>query len=387
MKFIETGHTWQRVPDDFTLLEQGSWRTADKKRFGAVRKIYLIVKRRSVLPLDGPVLAVYTLPEGTEIKYEEKVSIVTKRLDVISTSVQRTITSKLASELSTKLSAELGLFPLPISAKGSAEAQSKVASEFTEALTAQVSGTSSFEVTNLEEFTKSVTLKAPGKLSPPLRYYFFLPVYVCHWDIYLYRQETLEFTYQSKLLIWKERVDDRYSPEDLKMPLARVVFYEPQNDFPSLGTEPFEPDVPDGAKVTIEPLSEPCPSVRYEDAISLEDLAAAAFPATQEEKELGRAARAKMPKKKSHKDRFLDNLRLAGDEERTARGGAKKGGSSKAGLERRTWAAVDKSSGGARKGGVTARGPKSGSSAAKVSGRGGGARSGGGGRKGGGSKG
>ena len=198
-QFIVTDYSWQRVPDDFSLIDAESWKTPVKKRFGAVRKVYLIVKTKSVDTVDGPVLLRRTLPEGTEIKNERKVSVVTKRIDTISTSIQKTITSKLSSELSTKLNAELGLFPVPGSAKVSGEIQTKIAAEFTATLATQVSTTRSFEVTNLEELTSSVTLKVPGKESPPRKYYFFLPVHICHWDIYLYQQETLEFTYKTKL--------------------------------------------------------------------------------------------------------------------------------------------------------------------------------------------
>ena len=69
--------------------------------------------------------------------------VVTKRIDTISTSVQKTITSKLSSELSTKLNAELGLFPVPGSAKASGEIESKITAEFTTALANQLSTTMS----------------------------------------------------------------------------------------------------------------------------------------------------------------------------------------------------------------------------------------------------
>ena len=167
--FTIVEHAWLRVPDDFSLVDQAAWKTSTKKRFGAVRKVYLILKRKSVEPLNGPILLRRTLPEGAEIKYERKVSVVTKRIDAISASVQRTISSKLASELSTKLNAELGLFPVPGLAKIGGEVQSKITAEFASVLTTYVSSTRSFEVTNLEEFTSSVSLKTPGKQSPSLK--------------------------------------------------------------------------------------------------------------------------------------------------------------------------------------------------------------------------
>lgn len=308
-QYIVADYSWQRVPDDFSLIEPESWTTSVKRRFGAVRKIYLIVKKKSVDTIDGPVLLRRTLPEGTEIKNERKVSVVTKRIDTISTSVQKTITSKLSSELSTKLNAELGLFPVPGSAKISGEIQGKIAAEFTTALTNQVSNTRSFEVTNLEELTSSVTLKLPANNSPLKKYYFFLPVHTCHWDIYLYQQETLEFTYKTKFWYWNKRENEKHSLEDLKVPLARLVFYEPTDDpFPSLQMDPFTSAVVDGSKVTVEELKEPCPTVTPDDENSLHDLAITAFPVSREEEEIKRAARAKAPPKKSRKDRIIDNL-------------------------------------------------------------------------------
>jgi hypothetical protein len=377
-EFIITDYTWQRVPDDFSLIEPESWKTPTKKRFGAVRKIYLIVKRRSVGTLNGPVLLPRTLPEGTEIKYEKKVSIVTKRIDTISTSVQKTITSKLSSELSTKLNAELGLFPVPVSAKVSGEVQSKIAAEFTTALTTQVSGTQSFEVTNLAEFTSSISLKAPSKQSPPLKYYFFLPVYTCYWDIYLYQQETLEFTYRSKLWFFKERQDEKYASQDLKVPLARIVFYEPVDDFPSLELDPFKPDVVDGSKVMVEKLNDPCPSVNYHEENSLQDLAAAAFPVTSEEEDIRRAVRAELPKKPTRKDKIVGNLKRStggarpskgayrGAAKGGAKGGAKRTGASRgASKSRGSYAGHVRSAGSSRKGasGRSGSGTKGGSKA------------------------
>ena len=330
-QYIVTDNSWQRVPDDFSLIDPESWKTSVRQRFGAVRKIYLIVKKRSVDTIDGPILLRRTLPEDTEIKNERKISVVTKRIDTISTSVQKTITSKLSSELSTKLNAELGLFPVPGSAKVSGEIQSKIAAEFTTALSNQLATTRSFEVTNLEELTSSVTLKLPSKEKPPRKYYFFLPVHTCHWDIYLYQQETLEFTYKTKLWYWNKRENEKHSLEDLKVPLARLVFYEPEDDpFPSLQMDPFTPAVVDGSKVTVEELKEPCPTVEPDDENSLQDLAITAVPVTKEEQEIKRAVRAQAPTQRSRKDRIIDNLSRAGAKGGAARRASKKGAAKRA---------------------------------------------------------
>ncbi len=306
--FTVTGYTWLKVPDDFTLVEQENWKTPIKKRFGAVRKIFLVVKRRSVHTQKGPILLERTLPEGADIKYERKLSVITKRVDNIASSVQRTISTKLASELSTRLNAQLGLFPVPVSAKVSGEVQSKISTEFTTSLTSELSGTQSFEVTNLDEFTSSVSLKTPSKQTPPQKYFFFLPVRLTRWDIYLYKQESLEFTYQSKWLIWNERQGEKYASQDLKVPLAGISFYEPQDDFPSFEVDPFEPDVTDAAEVTVGALNEACPQINYQEIMTLHDLAAAAFPATREEEEIRRAIRVRLPPKTTRKDRVVDNL-------------------------------------------------------------------------------
>ena len=307
-QFVTVDASWPRTPDDLSLLDPESWKTATKNRFGALRKTFLVVEKKSLDTINGPILLTRTLPAGTDVKYERKVSLVTKRIDTILISVQKTISSKLASELSTKLNAELGLFPVPGSAKISTEAQSKISTEFTEALSTQVTDSRSFEVSNLEEFTSSITLKLPGKESPPLKYYFFLPVYTCCWEIYLYRQETLEFTYGNKLWFWKERKNEKYGSEDLRVPLARLTFYEPADDFPSLQLDGFKPDVADGTKILVEPLTEPCPSTIYKEKTSLRELAAAAFPVSKEEEKIHRAVHSKLPKKKSREDQIAEKL-------------------------------------------------------------------------------
>lgn len=306
-EFRVTGHTWLKVPDDFVLLDPDIWKTKSKKLFGAVRKVYLVVWSESVFTKKGPSILERTLPKDAEVKFEKKVSLVTKKTDIISGSVQRTISSKLSSEITTKLSSELGLLPV-ISGKLTAELQSKISAEFTDALTTQLAGTQSYEVTNLQEFTSSVSVKMPDNQSPLHKYHLFLPVRSRRWDIYLFRQEALEFRYATKWLFWNERQDERYSLEEVRLPLARINFFEPQDDFPSLAVDPYDPDVSDAAEVSVELLTDSYPTYAYPDTKTLQDLAAVAFPENDKEKEVGRAVRAKLPAKRSKKDRLVEEL-------------------------------------------------------------------------------
>jgi hypothetical protein len=274
---------WRRVPDDFSLYEQKNW-DRQGNRFRAARKLFLVVKNRSTSTFDGPVLFDRTLPKDADIKIERKQSIVRKNTIQIGSSLQTAISTKLASEVSSKVGADLGLIPLLSKAKISGELATKISGEFTAELTKQVTGTSAYEVTSADEITSSMSLKTAGQDGAVHKYHFFLPVWRHTWDIYLYSQETFELTYRRNMLLQKVRDSFKHETWDLRLPLARITFYEPQDDLPSFHPAPYKPDVADASTITIDRLTDPMPNAAPASQMGFTEIASLAFPVTKDER-------------------------------------------------------------------------------------------------------
>lgn len=305
-------YMWFKVPDDLVLCDRSNWASLGNDRYGMVRKLFVVVARKGTHTEDGPVLFERTLPVGSEIKYERKQSVITKNTVSINTSVQRTVTTRLASEISSKLNADIGLCPISPTAKATTGLESKLSAEFTDILTTNLSGVKSYEISKAEEFTSSLTLKTPAQFDSLQKYYFFLPVWRWDWDIYLYSQELLEFSYRKSWVL--RRVRDSYAHDNqlLKLPLARLSFYEPQDDFPSMRSTPFSGPVADPGIIVAEPLdlasASACPHLTDRDQMSLKDFAEIAFPVSKKEKAQARRVKPKLLQKRTPKDDFVDRV-------------------------------------------------------------------------------
>jgi hypothetical protein len=279
-----TSIQWCKSPDDFSLSARDGWSHLGANRYRAVRNHFLILQRKSTHSKTGPIIFERKLPSGAEIRHERKRSVVTKQNHLITSHIQKTVATKLLSEVGAQATAEISFLP-PV-AKVQATSLSKISSEFFESLVAGLSETHSYEVVSTDEVMSSFSLRVPdGEPNKKNTYYFYLPVWLWQWDIYLFRQEVLEFTYRRSKLLWRRREDIRYFCNDTKLPIAQVQFYEPENGL-SVDSARFEPEVPDAHVISILPLANPCATTIKLGSPTLESFLPIAFPTSKKEKTL-----------------------------------------------------------------------------------------------------
>src|SRR5205085_9776946 len=136
-------------------------------------------------------------------------------------------------------------------------------------LTRHRSGTQSYEVTNQEEFKRSISLKSAGvgTVAGKIDYYLYLHLWPIIWDVYLYSEETVSLTYRKTWLWQQVRESIDYKLTVFKQPLAQLSFYEPMDEIVSVDESIYTPEVKDATKITISPRTTSLPDAYNSDQL------------------------------------------------------------------------------------------------------------------------
>lgn len=297
-----------RIPSDEALEEQSGWTSLGDGTYSAIRFHVLVVRQRDRSIVKGPALKVLNLPGWSEYKVERKNARIVKNTGTIQESIQETVTTKLAQEVTQKVAAEIGVTGVLPSAKLSNEVQLKSGAELTEAVQRGLTHTRSYEVQNSEEITRSVSYKSDGTSRPALSLHFYLGLWPWRWDFYLLKAEYLRLRYANPWY-WRDvRKTITETVAEPKLPLFRAVFYEPQDEF-SISEGSHTPDITDdGDEVAIAPLADAIGQSGCPAGTPLQELARRAFPVTREEK---KQKKRKVAKKASARGRILFKGRMA----------------------------------------------------------------------------
>jgi DNA-binding protein HU-beta len=277
---------WLQIPPENVLEERSRWRSLGNKTFSTVRFHILVRKNRDKKLVNGPLIKELKLPGGAEYQVAQKKVHIVKHSDTIQQSIQETVTTKLAQEVAQKIASEIGSNGVLASAKLASEVRTKSGLELTEAVQESLTVTRSYEIEDSKEITQSVTWKAgtDGNVRPSITLRFYLGLWRWNWDVYLYKVEYLRLRYE-KNWVWPDvrKTISEVSAEP-KLPLFRVSFYEPQDEF-SMSEGSYVPDINDeGDEVRIEPLPDHIQRTSCPTGASLESLARLAFPVTKQER-------------------------------------------------------------------------------------------------------
>jgi hypothetical protein len=288
-----------RNPSDRLLELRSGWRKSKNDMYAAVQSLIVAVRRRDKGPLRGPPVWVKNFPAGSEFSIQDKKALVTKRIGELQVSIQETATTKFAGEILTKVIAEVGFTGALPTAKTLGELQAKAGVELSESVQTRLAHKRSFELDTSREITSSTTYRPSGgrPKGKPGRLLFYLELWPWRWDFYVYRVQYLQLQYKSSWL-WRDvRETISETHIDLREPLFRLRFYEPQEDY-SFTDEDYIPDVAleDVHAIKVEALHDPMPDVPRPIGPTLQDLARIAFPVTKAEKETARTRRV-TPKK------------------------------------------------------------------------------------------
>lgn len=332
---------WVITPDDMTLATMSGWQHLGNNRYRAVRAHILVDKYREDFPKTGPLVHEQVLPAGSEFKIEQKQIIVRKNISTFSSSIHRALSTKVSAEVASKIGNELSFSMKGPAGKSGGEFSTRFGTEFTESLSGDLSSVKSFEIESTEEFVRSLVLKAPEQgAAEQTKYFFYLPLWVWRWDLYLYKLEVVELTYRKNWLWQQIRESVNSTSHDVRVPLAQILFYEPL-DAPSVVSGSYTPDVPDAGEVVIRPSLGVCPIANNHDAMTLEAFVPVAFPQTRVEKRESRRAVALVAgTKKSPSTRVIERLETVSQ---ASKGSGKGGGKKDAGKRSATGRVISKS--------------------------------------------
>jgi hypothetical protein len=287
--------TWMRVPSDLMLTDQNNWKSLGGNEYSAVRAHLLLVRRRAPSTKKGPTLRHLELPGGVKYSLEHKKLTVIKQTQTIEETIQSTVASKLTSEFGKKVTGQAGFDKGLPTAVLNDETSIKFGSELTDSLQKTLATTKAYEVQYSEEITRSITLEAHNSKKPlkPLDLFFYTDLWPWSWDVYLHRIEYLKLAYQ-KRWYWSD-VRNTLEPltSDVKSPLFRASYYEPQDEC-SIAEGTYKPEVEEDEGLRIEVLNGSYPKFDPLTSPTLEELAKLAFPVTKEEKSVARKAKPKL---------------------------------------------------------------------------------------------
>lgn len=304
-----TKKDWIITPDDMTLATPSGWENLGRNRYRAIRAHILIDKYREDFSKTGPVVHEQVLPAGSEFKIEQKQIIVRKNINTFSNSIHRALSTKISAEVAAKIGNELGFSAKGLAGKTSNEISTKFGTEVTESLSGDFSTIKSFEIESTEEFVRSLVLKVPEQGTvEKIKYFFYLPLWVWRWDLYLYKIEIVELTYRKNWLWQQIRESVHPVSYDVKIPLAQIMFYEPL-DTPSVEPGIYTPEVKDAGEVLIRPVPGVCPVANNEDVMPLESFVPIAFPQNKVERADSRRAGALVAgAKKTPSSKIIERL-------------------------------------------------------------------------------
>lgn len=235
--------------------------------------------------MKGPPFAKVEMPGGSKLRIDDKTVLIVNQLHEIQEVIQETVASKFSTEIVAKLALEAGV-GVWLLGKLLSEIRSKSVEELTDAVQTSVARKRCFQVQITREITHSVELPPrAGRRRKPRILNFYLYLWPWEWDFYLYRVRYLRLRHRRNWL-WKQ-VSDTISTAsvELKWPLFRMRYYEPQDKY-SVKEGEYKPDVPetDANDVRTESFSGEISNIRFPSGQSLEDLALAAFPVSRKEK-------------------------------------------------------------------------------------------------------
>ena len=291
------------LPPEANLESRAGWRQLGKDVYYAERRIVLLVKTRRDEAVDGPSLYSATYPAGTKYSFSVKNVVASKNVESVQRTAELTITNTLSAEFLSKQNFGTGASVTGPSMSFGQEASQKISSELSTAAKDALSVTSSFEIQNTEEITRSAEVQdgaAPSGGSP-FDVHLYLKLYEWHFDFYLVRLDQLTLEYKNRWyglgLLDPVRRKISSSSDPKALPLFRLRLYEPIEGL-SLAKGPYHPAVgmDDSMSVHVEPLTDPAPPYSLRDVPDLETLARSAFPKTAEERRI--ASRKAAPKKK-----------------------------------------------------------------------------------------
>ncbi|HLH36223.1 MAG TPA: hypothetical protein VKX41_16240 [Alloacidobacterium sp.] len=174
--------------------------------------------------------------------------------DTMTAGLRFAVSQRVLDQLSSKVTSELGVKAPGFSGKLGSELLAKTEYEFTETSEESLTGTKSFQLTESQERTHTITLNSGEARVANLR----LRYWPRRWDIYLHSYEAIEFEYK-KRWIWPDVRKTMKIAESqiLGWPLFSINYFEPQA-YPVVTYGPVANELTEPDEVSVSPLVTSC---------------------------------------------------------------------------------------------------------------------------------
>ena len=272
------------VPDGDVLNNPLRWQKSGKDGHLAVRHFILIVESTSDKRKHGPAFSTFGWPAGAKLNLEKKRVRTTKSTDQLVRGIEATVSAKLSREITSSIGSVATLNADALGATLSAGISARTATEFTDSLTSNVTGTTTFEIAQTEEDKQGLEHVMPDQVpsGPVTLVNKYHMVRAVHWDIFLVRSELLALRYRRNSIGAKTREKIREWSEETYRPIGRVTFYQPESDY-GVRYGDYTPEISEDALIEVtEPIASAPKHVTLPDVTPLATHARKAFPTTPE---------------------------------------------------------------------------------------------------------
>jgi hypothetical protein len=194
------------APDPEQFASRDGWTDLGKERFMAVCYRFVMVRRRSDVPLDGPLVDSITIPANSDYTLSNEKVTTETFTDQIQNTVEDTFTIRTSAELSTKVNAKVGLSVTP-SAEIATEVLAKMAADMADTVKKSLTATSSFSLSVSTKNSGTLVLKAGNGEAPATRTFsVYVKVWEWTWEFYLYDIQHLSLKYEKRKrrLFWSD---------------------------------------------------------------------------------------------------------------------------------------------------------------------------------------
>lgn len=272
-----TTKDWDVLPAK-NLTVQSSWRK-NGNRYSAIRARILIVRHELDEYRDGNVKESHPISVDS-ISIVTSHQTITVLTDTMTAGLRFAVSQRVLDQLSSKVTLEFGAKAPGYSGKLGSELLSKEEYEFSQTTEENLSGTKSFQISESEEKTHTITLNPGLAREAKLRRRYWPR----RWDVYIHSFEAIEFEYKRRWF-WRDvrRTMKTAELQIVGWPLFSMTYYEPQTNL-VVTYEPIANELTEPDEVLVSALIEPMPRAAVPQLPSLSDLAKLAFPVTPEER-------------------------------------------------------------------------------------------------------
>lgn len=289
-------HHWLKIPSDDELMERANWNCVRDNTFAGSQLTLLLIRKKADEPVSGYPVERLLLIGGAEFEIGQNVLKIERSESKVQHALRRTIEKRSTTQISSRVSSEIQGNLALVSAKLGAELKSTFTADEREELTRELAQETASSVEFSREYTNTIRVKSQKDADETL--WLFTQYWPYTWDVFLHSAEYIEFDYETRsrllrIFLEDSRTEKRKLRAVVKLPLVRLIFYEPQRNLGLTRGSQFRPAVQNPEQIKAIALSDQMPSLDPPDGGGLAHLASIAFPIGEAERQAAAGARSR----------------------------------------------------------------------------------------------